>query len=112
MEELRKNTIEFLSMLDGYHQVCKGLHWGAVKHSEHILTDDIDSSVLEYQDKLAEVVMGMIDDKFKVGELKSLTSDAKDCESMLNELENDIIDFKGKPTLIVNSISEIQAVNK
>lgn len=100
MSELRKNTIEFLSILDGYHQICKGLHWGAVKHAEHILTDEIDDSVLEYQDKIAEIVMGIIisenGEKFKVGELKSLTSNAKDCMSMLKEMEGDVIEYKGQ----------------
>jgi hypothetical protein len=94
MEKLRKDTIEFLSMLDGYHEVCKGLHWSADRHSKHILTDDIDGAVLEYQDKIAEVVMGMIDDKFEVGELKALTSDAKDCKAMLEELESDTLNYK------------------
>ena len=94
MENLRKNTIEFLSMLDGYHEVLKGLHWSAVQHSKHVRTDEIDGDILEYQDKIAEIVMGMINDKFKVGELKALMSDAKDCESMLNELESDTLAYK------------------
>jgi DNA-binding ferritin-like protein len=111
MSELRKNTIEFLSILDGYHQICKGLHWGAVKHAEHILTDEIDGSVLEYQDKIAEIVMGMIisdnGEKFKVGELKSLTSNAKDCMSMLKEMEDDVIEYKGQ----IGDEAKMQAIH-
>ena len=96
MSDLRKNTLEFLSICDGAHQVCKGLHWGAVKHAEHILTDDIDSAVLEYHDKVAEIVMGMLDDKYHVGELKALVSNAKDINSFLDEFENDVMSYKEK----------------
>ena len=67
MKELKSKCIEFLSYCDGYHEILKGLHWGATHHAEHILTDDIDGSVLEYQDKIAECVMGITDSKFGVG---------------------------------------------
>lgn len=96
MENLRKNTLEFLSICDGAHQLAKGLHWGADKHSQHILMDEVDESVLEYQDKVAEIVMGMIGDKYKPGELKSLVSNARDIKGMLNELESDVISYKTK----------------
>lgn len=94
MADLREKTIEFLSICDGAHQLCKGLHWEAKNHSTHVLMDDVDSAVLEYQDKIAEVVMGMIGDKFKVGELKALVSDATTPKEMLEELEKDVLEYK------------------
>lgn len=96
MDNLREKTIKFLSICDGYHELCKGFHWSAEKHSDHILMDDVDSAVLEYQDKIAEVVMGMIDDKFKPGELHALVSNSKDIKSMLKEMQEDVLKFKSE----------------
>lgn len=103
--KLRKDTIEFLSILDGAHETLKGLHWHAERHAEHILTDDIDHSVLEYQDKIAESVMGIIDDKFGVGELKALVGDAKEIHDFLDELMSDVKEYRenvgdGHPAII------------
>ena len=94
MENLFEKTKHFLSVCDGAHEICKGLHWGAERHSEHILTDDIDGVILGYQDKIAEVVMGLTGQKYQVGDLKALVGSSKDCKSFLSELESDVISYK------------------
>lgn len=92
--ELKNKTIEFLSGLEGMHSRLKTLHWSTKNHSEHVLTDDIDSSVLEYEDKIAECVMGRLNVRFGVGDLKCLLPDAKTLDSLVNEMLNDVITFK------------------
>lgn len=92
--ELKNKTIEFLSGLEGMHSRLKTLHWSAKNHSEHVLTDDIDSSILEYEDKIAECVMGRLNVRFGVGDLKCLLPDAKTLDSLVNEMLNDVITFK------------------
>lgn len=92
--ELKNKTIEFLSGLEGMHSRLKTLHWSTKNHSEHILSDDIDSSVLEYEDKIAECVMGRLNIRFGVGDLKCLLPDAKTLDSLINEMLNDVITFK------------------
>ena len=94
MDSLFEKTKRFLSVCDGAHEICKGLHWSAEHHAEHILTDDIDDAILDYQDKIAEVVMGLTGQKFQVGDLKALVGSSKDCKSFLNELESDLISYK------------------
>ena len=96
MADLFKNTKEFLSICDGNHQLCKGIHWSTDNKAEHLLIDDIDSAVLEYQDKVAECVMGLTGNKFSVGDLKSLLPQATNTKSMLDELEGDVIDYKNE----------------
>jgi hypothetical protein len=61
-----------------------------------LLTDDIDSSVLEYEDKIAENVMGCGAFRIGIGDLKTMLPSAKNLGDMLNELENDVKDFKSK----------------
>lgn len=92
---LKKATIEMLCCLEGYHQLCKMLHWSATIKSKHELTDDIDSKLLDFQDELAEVCMGIIGgEKFGLGTLKTMLPSAKDVESMLKELEDDVLAYK------------------
>lgn len=94
MKELKQKTIEFMSNLEGYHQALKGLHWSATHHALHTLTDDIDGEVLEVEDAIAECVMGILDTKFGVGDLKTMLPEAKTVDGLLKEMKNDLIDFK------------------
>lgn len=96
MTELKEDTKNFLSMLEGYHQQCKMLHWSSSKMSQHKLIDDIDGSILGYEDSLAEQVMGIVGQKFGIGDLKTLLPNSKELGSMLNELIGDIKEYKGK----------------
>lgn len=94
MSKYKDKSKEILSMLDGYHEILKMIHWSTTNNAEHILTDRIDKSVLEYQDKLAESIMGDLSIRFGIGDLKSLLPSSKDLNSMLKELEEDIKLFR------------------
>ena len=90
----KENAKKLLSYLEGYPQVLKWLHWSADRHSRHILTDEIDDGVLDFEDALAEVVMGKLGEKFQVGDLKTMLPESKELKGLLAELEKDVNDFK------------------
>ena len=94
--ETKKVILDFLCAIEGYHSLLKTLHWSTKNHSEHILTDEIDSSLLEYEDKLAENAMGRLNTRFGVGDLKTLLPQAKTLDGALKELESDINEVKSK----------------
>ena len=94
MKELKQKTIEYMSNLEGYHQLLKGLHWSATHHALHILTDEIDGDVLETEDAIAECVMGILDTRFGVGDLKTMLPEAKTVDALLKEMKNDLIEYK------------------
>lgn len=94
MKELKDKTIQFLSTLDGDHETLKGLHWSATHHALHVLTDEIDEEILKVQDEIAECVMGMLDTKFGVGDLKALLPEAKTIDGLLKEMKKDLIEYK------------------
>lgn len=96
MAEIKKITIDFLSYLEGYHQALKELHWQTTNKSEHLLTDDIDGEVLGFEDRIAEIVMGCLDVRFGIGDLKPMVPNSKDLSSLIKELEKDLIEFKDK----------------
>lgn len=91
---MKKEVLNFLSALEGYHSTLKMLHWSTERHSEHILTDDIDSSILKYEDKISEVSMGALDTRFGIGDLKCMLPQSKDLKSVLKELKTDVNDFR------------------
>lgn len=90
----RKTILDFLSALEGYHSLLKTIHWSTSNKSEHLLSDDIDDEILDFEDRIAEAAMGKLNTRFTIGELKTLMPEAKTIESMLKELENDIVKLK------------------
>ena len=94
MKELKTKTISFLSNIEGYHQVLKECHWSATHHALHILTDEIDGEVLKVEDEIAECVMGILDTKFGIGDLKTMLPEAKTIDGLLKEMKKDLIEYK------------------
>ena len=93
MSKLFDNTKYLLQCLEGTHEILKELHWSTDNHSKHLLTDDIDHGVLEFEDELAEVVMGKLGEKFGKGDLKSMLPEAEELKGILDELEKDVNEF-------------------
>jgi hypothetical protein len=93
----KEKTVDFLSSLEGYHQELKMLHWGADKHSKHILTDEVDGEVLSFEDEIAEMAMGFLGEKITEG-LKALLPENKELSGLLNELINDVVKFENDMT--------------
>lgn len=89
----KENAVNFLSSLEGYHQQLKMLHWGADKHAKHILTDDIDRSVLSFEDEIAEMAMGYLNEKITDG-LKALLPENKELRGLLDELIDEVAKFE------------------
>jgi hypothetical protein len=89
----KENALELLQSLEGYHQRLKELHWSTDNHSRHLLTDDIDDGVLEFEDELAEAVIGKLGEKFGKGDLKTLLPNAEELKGVLDEMEDDVNKF-------------------
>ena len=89
----KENGLNLLSNCEGYHQMLKGIHWQTDNKSEHLLADDMDSSVLDFEDKMAENIMGYLGEKFRTGELKTMLPESDTLKTLLDEMENDIISF-------------------
>ena len=94
MEFTKKEALNFLNALEGYHSLLKTIHWSTTNKAEHELVDDIDEAVLGFEDRIAEATMGRLNMRFGVGELTTLMPDAKTLDGLLKELEGDILKFK------------------
>ena len=93
-EQIKNKTIEMLNYLNGYHILLKELHWSATHHALHILTDEIDEEVLKAEDEISECVMGILDTRFGIGDLKTMLPSAKTLDALLKEMKTDLIEFK------------------
>lgn len=96
MSKIKEIGINFLSGLEGYHQVLKEIHWSTTCKAEHLLTDDIDESILGYEDKLAENIMGCLGVRYGIGDLKTMLPSSKNLSDILKELVNDVNSFKSE----------------
>ena len=94
MNNLKQLTKDFLCACEGYHQILKELHWSANNHATHELIDDIDGDVLDYEDRIAECVMGILDIKFGIGDLKTLLPSGKSISAVLVEMRKDVSEYK------------------
>lgn len=90
----KKSCIWFLSALEGYHSQLKMLHWSTTNYHEHELCDKINDDVLDYQDRFAEATMGLFNVRFGVGDVKSLIPESTQLQSLLHELESDVLKMK------------------
>lgn len=93
----KENAVNFLSSLEGYHQQLKMLHWGADKHAKHILTDEIDGEVLSFEDEIAEMAMGFLNEKIS-DDLKALLPENKELRGLLDELIEEVAKFEDELT--------------
>ena len=93
MSKLFDDAKYLLQCLEGTHEILKEIHWSTDNKSKHLLTDEIDEGVLEFEDELAEVVMGKLGEKFGKGDLKAMIPEAEELKCILDELEKDVNDF-------------------
>lgn len=94
MKTLKTKVLDFLCALEGYHQALKMLHWSTTNKAEHLLTDEIDGDILEFEDSLAEATMGCLNIRYGIGDLKTMLPSSKNTTELLSELANDIITLK------------------
>lgn len=91
---MNKRYIDFICSLHGYMIRVKEFHWSTDNNAEHLLCDEIEDSIHDIEDRLAECLMGMVGSKFKVGDLKPMLPNAKNLKDMLRELEVETNEFK------------------
>lgn len=94
--DIRKISLDFLSNLEGYHQRLKELHWSTTCKAEHLLTDEMDGDILKFEDRISEAVMGAINTRFHIGDLKTMSPSSKTLETLIKELQNDISSLRNK----------------
>ena len=113
-----KKYVDFICSMHGYMIRVKEIHWNTDNNAEHLLCDEIESSIHDCEDRLAECMMGTTGKKIKVGDLKPMLPNNTDLKKMLQEFEGETIDFKKsmdeyKEAGLVNICDDIlECINK
>ena len=89
-----RKYVDFICSMHGYMIRVKEIHWNTDNNAEHLLCDEIEDSIHDCEDRLAECIMGITNNKFKVGDLKPMLPNNTDLKKMLQEFEKETIDFK------------------
>ena len=53
--------VQFINQLEGWKTKCKNLHWAAEKNNIHVRLDEFLKVLSDYQDTVAEGIMGALD---------------------------------------------------
>lgn len=112
----------YIKKLEGYRIRLRELHWSTQKHSEHVLTDSLMSILTSHEDEVAEVTMGLLGIRIKVGQVVPELPQETDLRQLLNNILNAAVDLKmqledkqGKPIYagLVASLDDcIQEISK
>ena len=87
--------ITFINRLEGQKTKCKNLHWSAPKKNIHTYLDEFLDVLSDYQDGLAEEIMG-ITGKFQPNMLKGIPSDTLNAMDFIEEVKIATLAFYDK----------------
>lgn len=93
---IEESILEYIRKVEGYRIRLREIHWSTSKHSEHILTDNIMGILTEHEDSVAEVCMGVLGIRIKVGQVVPILPDANELRSLLDVALENAVDLKTK----------------
>ena len=115
---MKSEYVDFICSIHGFLIRLKEIHWNTNSNSEHILCDDLGSELGVYEDEFMECCMGIEGAHFQIGKLLPIIPNSENFESVLKELENDVLSMKKKTTTqkeggLVNILDDmLKTVNK
>lgn len=83
----------FENRLQGYRTRTKELHFAAKRHSIHIILDDFDKSLADFEDAVMEDAQA-IHGQFTPGEIQPILPKSLDPISLLKEIRVDLVNMK------------------
>ena len=106
-------VLDYIKYIEGVRIRLREIHWETDVHSKHILTDDMIGSLEDFEDNIAEDLMGMCGFRLKVGSIVPTMTTQVDLGALLCELDEATVQlcacienndcFKG----IVNEIEDL-----
>lgn len=85
--------VGLISKLEGYKTRLAELHWSASSHSLHVVINDFQSEIDDFEDAIAENAIALWD-FIRPGELKPELPEAKEFEILLEDLRGLLISIK------------------
>ena len=84
-------VLDFIKYIEGVRIRLKEFHWVAERNSKHLLNDDISSSLEEFEDNIAEDLMGVCGFRIQVGAIVPTMTNQVELSSLLCELHDAVV---------------------
>ena len=84
-------VLDFIKYIEGVRIRLRELHWSAERNSKHMLTDDIISSLDEFEDNVAEDFMGVCGFRIQVGTIVPTMTNQVELSALLCELHDAVV---------------------
>jgi hypothetical protein len=91
---MKKYYIDFICALHGYSIRVKEIHWNTTSNAEHLICDEINNCISDFEDNFTECCMGIEGKHFQIGKLLPMLPNSESLIPLLKELEKDILKMK------------------
>ena len=88
--------IDFLCKLEGWKTKCKNLHWAAPKKNIHVYLDEFLGVLSDYQDALAEDIMGVLGSRLNPDSIEGISCSSDNAIDFIKEVDTSTISFYRK----------------
>lgn len=106
---MKRSIINYINKLQSYKTAIKNIHWSSQNMSEHKLFDDIEETVSNTQDDIAEISQGIFG-KLKFNDLRpkryNITTSKKMLQDLLSDSKTFLSTLRNKELIGIKSIME------
>ena len=88
-----KPFLDFICKLEGWKTKCKNLHWAAPKKNVHVYLDEFLEVISDYQDTVAEGIMGVLSVHLGPNDVKGDPGDAQNAQQFVDEVKAGTLSF-------------------
>ena len=88
-----KPFLDFICKLEGWKTKCKNLHWAAPKKNVHVYLDEFLEVISDYQDTVAEGIMGVLSVHLGPSDVKGDPGNAQNAQQFVDEVKAGILSF-------------------
>lgn len=88
-----KPFLDFICKLEGWKTKCKNLHWAAPKKNVHVYLDEFLEVISDYQDTVAEGIMGVLSVHLGPSDVKGDPGNAQNAQQFVDEVKTGTLSF-------------------
>lgn len=86
----------FINDLEGWKTKCKNLHWAAPKKNVHVYLDEFLEILSDYQDTVAEGIMGVLNTHLGPNDVKGSQSKVTTAADLISEIKSATVTYYSK----------------
>lgn len=79
--------------MEGWKTKCKNLHWAAPKKNVHVYLDEFLEVISDYQDTVAEGIMGVLSVHLRPNDVKGDPGNAQNAQQFVDEVKAGTLNF-------------------